>query len=181
MNKNEVEELGSILNIKHSGDFVKGVLLLILATSGNFIGNTFNCKQQEVLKKSFFVKHIVILLIIYFSLNFVSDGKTNPLIKVAQTVVIWILFLFFTKLSIKMKGVVILLLGLSYFIYTWIDYGHKTNQSKKTMDLMLIGFDISNYLIAIILIVNFALFVLRDRNIRHIFKPHHMFKDKCVL
>ena len=92
MMNNQVKELHNIININDSGDFVKGVLLLILATSGNFIGNTFNCKQQEVLKKSFFVKHVVVLLIIYFSLNFVSDGKTNPLVKVGQTIIIWVLF-----------------------------------------------------------------------------------------
>ena len=181
MSNNQIEQIQNIIKINDSGDFVKGVLLLVLATSGNFIGNTFNCKQQEVLKKNFFVKHIVILLIIYFSLNFVSDGKTNPLIKVGQTVVIWVLFLFFTKLSTKMTGIVTILLGLSYFLYTWIDYGHNINQKKEELDIIMLIFDIINYIIAIILVLNFSSFVLRDRNIKHIFKPHRMFHNKCVL
>ena len=178
---NQVKELHNIININDSGDFVKGVLLLILATSGNFIGNTFNCKQQEILKKSFFVKHVVVLLIIYFSLNFVSDGKTNPLVKVGQTIIIWVLFLFFTKLSIRLTGVVTVLLGLSYFLYTWIDYGHNMNHKTETLDIMMLVFDIINYLIAILLVSNFGMFLLKDRNVSHIFRPHHMFKDKCKL
>lgn len=177
----QVNEIHNVIKINDSGDFVKGVLLLILATSGNFIGNTFNCNQQEVLKKNFFVKHIVVLLIIYFSLNFVSDGKTNPLIKVGQTLIIWILFLFFTKLSIRLTGIVTILLGLSYFLYTWIDYGRNINQKKEQIDVLMLAFDIINYVIAIILVSNFGMFLFKDRNISHIFRPHHMFKDKCKL
>lgn len=181
MSNNHIEQITNIIQINDSGDFVKGVLLLILATSGNYIGNTFNCKQQQVLKNNFFVKHIVILLIIYFSLNFVSDGKTNPLIKVLQTIVIWVLFLFFTKLSIKLTGVITVLLGLSYFLFTWIDYGHNINQKKEELQIISLVFDIINYIIVIILVSNFARFVFKDRNIKHIFKPHRMFDNKCIL
>jgi len=68
--ENTVEKANNIMN---------GVLLLILAISGNFIAETLGCKTQKLLTENMLAKHVVILFIIYFSLGFASESNPNPI------------------------------------------------------------------------------------------------------
>ena len=77
-------------------DIIKGIFLLILAISGNFLSETMGCQIQKLLTNNMFAKNIIILMVIYFSLGFASD-QTNPhpwdIAK--QTLFIWVFFLIF--------------------------------------------------------------------------------------
>lgn len=169
----------TVYDVGSTDDLIKGVLLLILASSGNYIGNTFNCVQQRALSKSFFVKHLVILLIIFFSLNFVSSKADNPWKKIYETFLIWTLFLCFTKLSLFMTGIVTSLLGFAYFISTWIDYSSNDDNKISQNDIndLKSTMHYTSLLILIILLINFVFYLMQKDNIAFIFKPHHMFKD----
>ena len=54
--------------LEKSDSIIKGIFLLILAISGNFIGETLGCKTQKMLRENMFAKQMVVYLIIYFVL-----------------------------------------------------------------------------------------------------------------
>jgi|UniRef100_A0A6C0CYK4 hypothetical protein len=155
--ENTVEKADNIMN---------GVLLLILAISGNFIAETLGCKTQKLLTENMLAKHVVILFIIYVSLGFASESNPNPMILLRNSVSIWVLFLLFTKMSLKFNIFVFALVVLYHFINTYINY--YSNKDKKKYKKEIDNYNkILNYLKYLIigsLIVGFVLYFNKQRN-----------------
>ena len=51
---------------------LKATLLLVLSVSGNFLAETLGCQSQKLLG-NMFVKHILILFMIYFTIDFTQN------------------------------------------------------------------------------------------------------------
>ena len=154
--ENTVEKANNIMN---------GVLLLILAISGNFIAETLGCKSQKLLSENMVAKHVVILFIIYFSLGFASESNPNPMILLRNSVSIWVLFLLFTKMSLKFNIFVFGLVVLYHFIYTYINYYSSLDKKKykKEIDNYNKILYYLKYLIIGSLIVGFILYYNKQR------------------
>lgn len=58
---------------------VKGIFLLILAVSGNYVAETIGCQTARNLTSNMLFKHAIILMMIYFTLNFTSVNNPNPM------------------------------------------------------------------------------------------------------
>jgi hypothetical protein len=152
--------------IEKDDNIMNGVLLLILAISGNFIAETLGCKSQKLLSENMLAKHAVILFIIYFSLGFASESNPNPMILLRNSVSIWVLFLLFTKMSLNFNIFVFGLVVLYHFINTYINY--YSNKDKKKYKKEIDNYNkILNYLKYLIigsLIVGFVLYFNKQRN-----------------
>ena len=155
--ENTVEKADNIMN---------GVLLLILAISGNFIAETLGCKTQKLLTENMLAKHVVILFIIYFSLGFASESNPNPMILLRNSVSIWVLFLLFTKMSLNFNIFVFGLVVLYHFINSYINYYSSLDKKKykKEIDNYNKILYYLKYLIIGLLIVGFVLYFNKQRN-----------------
>lgn len=109
-------------------NLLKAVLLLTLAVSGNFVGNTLSCKTQFYMTNNMVVKHLVLLFIIYFTLSFTSTDN-NPIEFMKTTGIIWVAYLLFTKQNIQFTGVSAILLFATYVIDTFVSY-YKTKKEE---------------------------------------------------
>ena len=108
---------------------VQGVFLLILAVAGNFVAETLGCKTQKLLSENMFAKHFIIISILYFAIDF-SSGSNNPRPPwdtLKLTLVIYILFILFTKMSLTFSVIVFGMFITGYFINTYIEYYTKTD------------------------------------------------------
>ena len=152
--------------IEKDDNIMNGVLLLILAISGNFIAETLGCKSQKLLSENMLAKHAVILFIIYFSLGFASESNPNPMILLRNSVSIWVLFLLFTKMSLNFNIFVFGLVVLYHFINTYINYYSSLDKKKykKEIDNYNKILNYLKYLIIGLLIVGFVLYFNKQRN-----------------
>ena len=50
-------------------DLNKSLFLLFLVVCGNYIGELLGCKTQKLLSENIFMKHIVLLCLIFFTIN----------------------------------------------------------------------------------------------------------------
>ena len=122
-----------IINYKISNDafetILKATLLLVLTISGNFLAETLGCQSQKVLG-NMFVKHILILFMIYFTIDFTQRDQAivNPFINVFKAIIVWILFHFFTHMGIISTFIVGCLLMILFFIS---NYRHYIDEIKK--------------------------------------------------
>ena len=114
---------------------LKATLLLVLSVSGNFLAETLGCQSQKVLG-NMIVKHVLILFMIYFTIDFTQrDQDTiNPFINVFKAICVWILFHLFTHMNIIPTFIVGFLLMILFFIS---NYRHYIDNKKKksTTDL----------------------------------------------
>ena len=99
------------------------IFLLLLAVSGNFVAETLNCSLQKHLTINMYFKSLVVFFMIYFTLNFVDKSQDqNPFEKLKQTFILWVMFLFLSRLDIFYGGVVLTLIVILYVAKNINDY-----------------------------------------------------------
>ena len=111
--------------------YVKGLFLLFLIVSGNFIGNTLSCQIQELFTYSMAVKELLVFLLIFFTLNVVDSDKTSPINHLKISVKIWLLYILLTKMDLKFSILVFTLLGSIYVINQHIEYKKRSDDITK--------------------------------------------------
>ena len=144
---------------------MNGVLLLILAISGNFIAETLGCSSQRLLSENMLAKHIVLLFIIYFSLGFASNENINPMNLLQNSIAIWVLFLLFTKMQLHFNIFVFSLVVLYHFIDSYINYYSSKDKKKykKYIDRYNKILTLLKYIIIGSLIIGFVIYFNKQR------------------
>ena len=95
-------------------DFVgltEAFFLLFLAVAGNFIAVTLGCETQYYLSHNIYLKQLVLLLMIYFTTNFTSAGVTSPSEALKKTLLLWVIFLMFTKMP-PLHTIIVIILAI---------------------------------------------------------------------
>ena len=108
-----------------------GIFLLLLAVSGNFVAETLGCKTQYALSNNMYLKNLVILFMIYFTINFTSDDVSHPLHTLQGTVIIWIFFVLFSRMRPMYTLAVIILLLITYILNNFRKYYKATAPPPK--------------------------------------------------
>ena len=120
----------NILNKIHKKNYTTGLFLLILSVSGNFIAETFSCRTRSLLTHSMIAKNILILFLIYFTIDFTSDEIINPVTQMQNAFYIWIFFLMFTKMNIYFTIAAFLLLTILYTLKKYKAYYKKLKHKQ---------------------------------------------------
>ena len=130
-----IQQLFSIDN-PHIVSIVKATLLLVLSISGNFLAETLSCQSQKWLE-NMFVKHLLILFMIYFTIDFTQEDtvKDSPLQNAGKAIIVWILFHLFTHMDIGPTLISVIILMILFFISNQRSYLKKT----KNLDARLLG------------------------------------------
>lgn len=128
----------------HRDSIINSLLLLFLSLSGNFLGSTMSCQFQYHVTNNVLLKHILLIFIIFFTLNFIDTGNNHPLYSsLATSIVVWILYVLFTKQTFLFTIVSLVLIMVIYVNYTIIQYNHKHNKDLQTVDFHNILQDIA--------------------------------------
>ena len=94
---------------------IKALLLLVLSVSGNFLAETLGCQSQTLLD-NMFAKHVLILFMIYFTIDFTQgDEVVNPIVNLKRAIIVWVFFHLFTHLDIGATLVVLLIFASLLF------------------------------------------------------------------
>ena len=107
-----------------------GIFLLVIAICGNFTGETLGCKLQKVATESVYVKQLIILLMVYFTINFTSSTPAHPWEAIKKTIIIWLGFIMFAKQSLPTTALISALLVAAYFLDNNIKY-YRTETVKE--------------------------------------------------
>jgi len=96
--------------------FVKGVMLLALAVMGNYVGEILNCKTQKLLTENMIAKHVVMLLILIFAVDFSTTDSKYPLDTITTALIIYIFYVMYSKMTMIFIAVVSFLLFIVYLL-----------------------------------------------------------------
>ena len=149
--------------MKSIDEVIKGVFLLILAISGNFVAEMLGCKTQKILTENMFAKHLVTLLIIYFCIDFTFDNSEPPHTMFILSLIIYILFILFTKMNIIFTILTFIILFIIYVITGYMKYYRKLDKKKSIItNLQKIRYILYTFLLVLIL-TGFILYFLKQR------------------
>ena len=118
-----------------------GIFLLLLAVSGNFVAETLGCKTQFALSNNMYLKNLVILFMIYFTINYTSDDIEHPLSSMKNAVIIWILFVLFGRMRPMYTLATILLLLVAYVLNNFRKYYKASGPSEEELNSATINND----------------------------------------
>ena len=146
--------------IQYEHGIIKGIFLLILAISGNFVAEVLGCKTQQLLSENMIAKHSIIFMILFFTINFVDSGTQKAPIDIFKIAIcIHILLLLFTKMNIYFTITCFVLLFIIYISFVYIDYynqdklkhKHRIEQIRKIQPMLY-------KLVGILIIVGFVIY-----------------------
>ena len=141
----------NLYNKNKNIDKVTGIFLLIVAVCGNFVAETLSCQTQKLLSENMFAKNFIIIMIIYFAIGFTSDIIINPLMLLYQTIIIWVFFIFFNKMTLPFTITSFIGLFGIIFINNYIKY-YENEDKNKNKDIILSLEKINEYLLIFICI-----------------------------
>lgn len=118
--------------VQYNPTMLKSILLLILAITSNFLGNTLGCQLQYVMVNNMYVKHLFVLLIIYISIN-VSSPDEHPMMLIGKSVFLWICYIIFVRQDINFVGISGTLFVLAYVCDTYVTY-YRNQINTMTQD-----------------------------------------------
>lgn len=143
-------------------DIIKAIFLLILGISGNFIAETLGCKTQKLLTENMLVKHLVIIFIIFFVLGFTNKKKIHPLETLGNTLILWVFFVLFTRMSLTFTIIVFLLIALKYILTMYKEYYEENGENEKKDDKIIENLEkVGEYIIYLVggmILIGFSLY-----------------------
>jgi hypothetical protein len=141
---------------------IRALFLLFLAISANFLGNTLNCSIQKKLSDNPIIRHLFILMIIYFTIVFASESILSPLEIFKNSLAIYVLFILLTKQTYEMFLFNFILLFIIFIIFIQIDYEKNKNKNVKENNTLQNNLENINkylqYIFIVTLLIGFILY-----------------------
>ena len=145
--------------------YLSALLLLLVTMSGGFTSETLGCSTKKLLKNNHFLKHIMLLLSIYFTLNFAGDNKEHPGVKIKNTIILYLYFLIFTKTNIYTTIIIFITLIIIYIINNYITYYKKDdNKNKKVIENLEKILKLFEKILFFEMIIGFIIYVIKQKN-----------------
>jgi hypothetical protein len=114
---------------------LKGVFVLYLIVSCNFLAKLFSCKTQLLLESNMYVKHLIGFFTLFFFIIFTQsiDTKDEYIFfkKIYAAVVLYLIFLASTKTKGLYLYLFIFLIGSSFILTSYIDTLDKTKFKER--------------------------------------------------
>jgi len=103
-------------------NILKSCFLVFLIVTGNFVGDVFGCAARKILVLNVYAKHIVLICLIYFTIDFSSDTKLHPGRVFYLTLQLWIFYLMVIRMNVYFTVLVAALLFLIYVVDEYYVY-----------------------------------------------------------
>jgi len=138
---------------------IKGLFLLILAVSGEFISETLGCKTQKLLRDNMIIKNIFIIFVLFFAISYTETELINPLVNFKKSLIIWVFYVLFTRMTLSFTLIAFLILFIIYLIGLYEVYYTKNKINKDKLEIMKKVKPILINLLMGILIVGFVFYL----------------------
>tara|TARA_B100001063_G_C16739120_1_gene543722 strand:- start:1044 stop:1733 length:690 start_codon:yes stop_codon:yes gene_type:complete len=140
----------------------KGVFLLLLAVSGNFVAETLGCNTHKLLKTNMFAKHLLVFMILYFTISFTSnDDAPDPKKNLIAATLVYGFFIMFTRMRLNITIYAFFVLMILYLLSEFITY-YTSHPGKVPPNRMEILTDIQKtlyFLLPIIVLYGFIVYM----------------------
>ena len=120
--------------MKITSQLLQGIFLIMLTIVGTTVENTFSCQTLRLLHNNSFAKQIVILCLIYFTIDFTDDKNSHPIDTLQSTLLIWICYIIVSKQTLHFTISIFTILVMLYITHNYKDYLDdqlKKNTNKK--------------------------------------------------
>ena len=132
--------------------YAKGLLLIFVAIICNFLASTMNCSVQRFIQTKPVVKWIVVLGVIYFTINFTSTS--NPSWLFLQSFLLFLVFILMMKQTWYTFFATLVILMIIFVLQQYVTYFQSINPIKyeKSIKRLRRTMLVFNILLGIVLV-----------------------------
>lgn len=162
MAKNVNSEAKSATHPNKIHSITKGVFLLLLAVSGNFVAETLGCNTHQLLKTNMFAKHILVFMILYFTISFTSnDDAPDPKKNLIAAALVYGFFIMFTRMRLNITILSFFVLTILYLLSEFITYytNHPGKVPPNKMEILTYIQKTLYFLLPIIVLYGFIVYM----------------------
>lgn len=158
------------------------ILLILSATIlTNFTAGAMGCKIQKIFSNSILLKYIIILFVIYTTVRII-EKNTTPKEHLMKSIYILILFILFTRNTLRMTVLIGICMVVLFIIEDYINYYTKIENPKIVEKLNKISKYIK-YIILFLLIFGHIFYIMKQKKQFGInFDIFKLYKgEKCII
>ena len=150
--------------MKIDAGLLKGIFLIMLTIIGTTVENTFSCQALKLLHRNTFAKQIVIICLIYFTIDFTDNKNLHPYETIQNTLFIWLCYILMSKQKLEFVIVLFICLVSLYIINSYRDYlDQQPNKDDKLIQQINTIEEYVTYGLFGIAIVGFILYFIKEK------------------
>ena len=157
------------MNIQLDSDIIRGIYLLILMLMAGYGGETFSKETIVVLKTNYMAKHIIVICLIYFTIDYSKNQIDHPMRTLIISFIIWLFYIIISRQSFRFVLLNFILITILYILYDYLEYykdRYKKNSNKELLDKkqdMDKYIKYTSYLLVVISIIGFIQYYLHKK------------------
>lgn len=123
---------------------MRGVFLALILFCASFLSPYIGCNYQYILRKTPYIRYIILFLVIYFSIDLVDPNiKTveNPMYAIIRSLFVFLVFILLNNLPIMTLLTILIffsLLVITSKYYTYFKQDVSTEKQKTLIDILYI-------------------------------------------
>jgi len=138
-------------------DLINTFFFLILIMLNNYLYELFPRQLNNYLTDSIIVKHLLIIFLIYFSLQLVDQvSEKSPFEKFYESLIVYVFYIFFNKSTLYPSILIITLLATNYVMFQQQEYLRYKGQNHDHLNQPI---EIINWTVLGIVIVSSLLYL----------------------
>tara|TARA_B100001094_G_scaffold112170_1_gene108035 strand:- start:428 stop:895 length:468 start_codon:yes stop_codon:yes gene_type:complete len=153
-------------------DIISGIFLLFSIIISNYIYPTLGKRINYFIKNNYYVKLIILYILIYFTINFTAQDTIHVIEHLKNTTILFLLFILFTKVNLYISLALFILIIINYTFNKHIEYLNKYKNKKEKLKYEIYSSNITK--IIIILSISGFIYEIHDKDniIRYVFSDN---------
>jgi hypothetical protein len=136
---------------------LRGVFLVLILFCASFLAPYIGCNYQSILKRNYYIRYLILFLVIYFSINFTEINTEkipeHPIYAILKSIIILCLLLLLNNLNISVIVILLVLFALLIIVSKYHNYYKHTNLNSPQNVVRLEVFYISQLTISISIVI----------------------------
>ena len=149
--------------MKVNSNLLQGIFLIILTIIGTTVENTFSCQTLKMLHRNTFAKQIVIICLIYFTIDFTNDKNRHPLDTLKSTAFIWVCYIMMSKQTVNFVIALFIILISIYIINNYKEYLIDEKKDDEMVTTLETYEEYLTYVLFTITVVGFILYFIKEK------------------
>jgi len=123
-------DVNNISKLQFSSQF-KSLIALVILLSAGFIDELVGCSALKILTKNMYVKHFILILVIYVSIDLNKNDKVSPLDNFKDVFLLYGFYLMLIRLDRRFTIFVAGLLLITYLVNNYNKYYQLNDMDKE--------------------------------------------------
>lgn len=139
-------------------NIINGIFLFMLVSFSNYINKIIPNVLDEFIYKSILFQHLIVLFLIYFSVELVDDTNQSPLDNFYNCLITYVFYLIFSNSDTYIAILILFLLAFMYILINERTYLRNKGSSHTGLNTVI---DFVSLVLVVLIVISLIMIFLR--------------------